>query len=148
MEKASLIVSLAVSFVAVGVSVLNVMAIRKQVYSALIGKTRIEHSTELRELIFRFIELHIGKADTKEIFAVRYHINLYLNPNKHPSYAELSDMLQLYCQQPDKNIEELIPAARAVLQLRWENTKLDFTIFGERKKMLQRRIDRIDEVTE
>ncbi|MDR1017776.1 MAG: hypothetical protein LBM02_03645, partial [Lachnospiraceae bacterium] len=81
-DQNAFLISILISTVAVIISCMGLIISRKQMYNEIIGKNRIEHNKEIRNIVFRFVQLYVSNSSFEELLVVKLHVDLCLNLNK------------------------------------------------------------------
>jgi hypothetical protein len=86
--------------------------------------------------------LYVSNSSFEELLVVKLHVDLCLNLNKKSNKA-LSELLLLYLDKRDLNVNEIVLAASKVLQERWETTKLESAFSLHRKLKVSKRLNEL-----
>ena len=145
MEYIGILVSLIVSSLAVIISVISIWVTQKQIYSSIISQNRIDHSKEIRNIAFQFIDLYLSGAAPNKLLVVKAHLDLCLNIKRN-NHADLSALLQKFIDSQGLDVNEIVFATTCILQERWERAKLEVSFFPNRRKTIKQRIINLDKL--
>ena len=140
MDKLNLVVSLVVSFIAVGISVFNLIATRKQLFADVVSKHRIDDVEALRNLICQFVSLYLKSASRNDLLSVKINVDLYLNERYNPAHVKLAEVMLELANTPEKDVERLVSIAKISLQERYLRSKLEVSYLPHKKAQYRRKI--------
>ena len=138
MDIINLVLPIIVALIAVGVSVFNLLLIRKDIYTKTIATERIKWANTVRQLIANFIEVYVSDSSNEhKLVSIKSHIELFLNPKDNPDHSDLSNILNNHLDDRNLTVNELTAISQIVFKNSWETMKDEAG--GSKKKDEKRR---------
>lgn len=143
MNTITAILPIVISLVALIVSFMNYMNDRNKVISGVVSTDRMKWISDVRSLMFDFLELYIKGAENDKLKIIKSKIDLYIIYEKD-SYKNFEEKLKYCISNPytDEDYRELVSETQIMLNKVWVRIKDETGISKRDEKRINKLLNK------